>query len=437
MAASLSVRLPGVFYLDEPSDGASDHLLREAGVALFRAVGGRNHDGEAAAAAAGLGPALAKNGLTLAPEHAFPTAAGYAVGSGGGGLLDVRDGADAWVRIVLGPGDVVLLDAGVHRRLPAAGTPTVVMPQWPADADRESRMSTVTFPRPAEELAQWGAVTVLLPPAAAGDVAGSIALRFAPGSAEEAAANVPHFARPGVPHTRGVVVDLCESFYGLGWVTGTGGGVSIRHGGRVFMAPSGVQKERMQPQDMFVLDSAGGELTAPRPLPGKPRLKLSQCAPLFQHAFTLRGAGACIHTHDISAVMCTLQNAAEFAITHQEMIKGVAGHGFLDTVTVPIIENTPHECDLADSLEEAMRRCVCALAGGGGGWGMGPPPQPRGRDTHQPHPHNPPPPPRPATPARPQLPALQRSAGAPPRRVRVGRLVGGGQDAGRVLPLPV
>jgi methylthioribulose-1-phosphate dehydratase len=93
-----------------------------------------------------------------------------------------------------------------------------------------------------------------------------------------------------------------------------------------------------------------------RPLPGKPRLKLSQCAPLFQLAFSLRGAGACIHTHDISAVMCTLQqNAAEFSITHQEMIKGVEGHGFLDTVTVPIIENTPHECELADSLELAMR----------------------------------------------------------------------------------
>ena len=25
---------------------------------------------------------------------------------------------------------------------------------------------------------------------------------------------------------------------------------------------------------------------------------------------------------------------------------------------VPIIENTPHECDLAESLEEAMVKCV-------------------------------------------------------------------------------
>ena len=122
------------------------------------------------------------------------------------------------------------------------------------------------------------------------------------------------------------------------------------------MAPSGVQKERMQPQDIYVLDSEGAALYTPQPLPGKPRLKLSQCAPLFHHAFTLRGAGACIHTHDLNAVLCTLQSETEFRITHQEMIKGIAGHGFLDELVVPVIENTPHECDLAESLGEAMRR---------------------------------------------------------------------------------
>jgi methylthioribulose 1-phosphate dehydratase/enolase-phosphatase E1 len=60
----------------------------------------------------------------------------------------------------------------------------------------------------------------------------------------------------------------------------------------------------------------------------------------------------------MNAVMCTLAagDATEFVITHQEMIKGIAGHGFLDGCVVPIIENTPHECDLADSLGEAMRR---------------------------------------------------------------------------------
>jgi ribulose-5-phosphate 4-epimerase/fuculose-1-phosphate aldolase len=366
----MAAALKDVFYLDDPQDGASTHLLGEIGVTLHRKGGAAAEAGGAAAlSAAGLAPAAAPSAaVSLAAEHSFPTPCGYTV-AGGSCLVDVRDSVDAWVRLVLHDGDAVALAAGVHHRVPARGTPVVVMPVFPADADRHSRMTTVVFPRPAEEIgaAAWGAPAVYLP-AGAPDVAASLALRFAPGSAEEAAANVPHFQVPGTPHTRDVVVDLCDSFYHLGWVTGTGGSISIRHGNRIFMAPSGVQKERMQRQDMYCLDTAGAAVYAPAPLPGKPRLKLSQCAPLFQHAFSLRKAGACIHTHDISAVMTTLQNGTEFSVTHQEMIKGVAGHGFLDTCTVPIIENTPHECDLADSLEEAMRRCVPA-AGVRAGWG--------------------------------------------------------------------
>jgi len=55
-------------------------------------------------------------------------------------------------------------------------------------------------------------------------------------------------------HPANRISDLCRRFYTLGWVTGTGGGVSIRHGNHIFLAPSGVQKEMMQPTDMFVMD---------------------------------------------------------------------------------------------------------------------------------------------------------------------------------------
>lgn len=318
----MSAGLPGVFYLDDPSDGASAHLLKEIGVTLRRAAASGT-GASAVAAESGLTQAVIKNGVNLSVEHSFATPFGYAVSGGGSALVDVRDSADAWIRIVLQDGDSLTCAPGVHARVPAAGTPTVVMPVWPSDADRTSRMTTITFPRPAADIVTWGSVSVVLPTTtSSGDVGAEMKQRFVPGSAEEAASNVPHFQRPGTPHTRDVVVDLCDSFYHLGWVTGTGGSISIRHGDRIFMAPSGVQKERMQRQDMFVLDTSGQEIYAPQPLPGKPRLKLSQCAPLFQHAFSLRKAGACIHTHDISAVMCTLQNATEFKITHQEMIKG-------------------------------------------------------------------------------------------------------------------
>ena len=37
-------------------------------------------------------------------------------------------------------------------------------------------------------------------------------------------------------------------------MTGTGGGTSIRHEDKIYIAPSGVQKELMKPTDMFVMD---------------------------------------------------------------------------------------------------------------------------------------------------------------------------------------
>lgn len=55
-------------------------------------------------------------------------------------------------------------------------------------------------------------------------------------------------------HPANYISDLCRRFYSLGWVTGTGGGVSIRHGNQIYLAPSGVQKEMMKPKDMFIMD---------------------------------------------------------------------------------------------------------------------------------------------------------------------------------------
>ena len=55
-------------------------------------------------------------------------------------------------------------------------------------------------------------------------------------------------------HPANYIATLCKQFYHLGWVTGTGGGVSIRNGSLVYIAPSGVQKELIKPEDMFVMD---------------------------------------------------------------------------------------------------------------------------------------------------------------------------------------
>jgi len=166
-------------------------------------------------------------------------------------------------------------------------------------------------------------------------------------------------------HPANLIPELCRSFYQLGWVTGTGGGICIRTGDKVYIAPSGVQKERIEPSHMFVLPYPQPDISphADRVFLRRPSLDLkeSACTPLFWNSFVLRDAGSCIHTHSQHAVMATLLwPGPSFTISHQEMIKGVRVGGtgralsYLDTLEVPIIENTPYEEDLKDSMAEAM-----------------------------------------------------------------------------------
>ena len=82
--------------------------------------------------------------------------------------------------------------------------------------------------------------------------------------------------------------------------------------------------------------------------------RVSACAPLFFHAFRKRNAGAVLHSHSINAMLATLCQQDTFRVTHLEMMKGIAGVGYHDELVVPIIDNTAHECDLADTMAEAM-----------------------------------------------------------------------------------
>jgi methylthioribulose-1-phosphate dehydratase len=180
---------------------------------------------------------------------------------------------------------------------------------------------------------------------------------------------------PDPEHPANLICSLCRNFYHLGWVTGTGGGVSIVRGSHIFIAPSGLQKELLQPEHIFVMEKST------RAYLRKPiGLKPSACTPLFLAAFD-RGAGSCIHTHSQWAVLVTLlveRDAVEqgqkveercFEIERIEQIKafpkgrGKAGMlGYFDRLQVPIIENTAHEEDLTHSLEMAMEKYPDAYA---------------------------------------------------------------------------
>ncbi|XP_037087356.1 LOW QUALITY PROTEIN: probable methylthioribulose-1-phosphate dehydratase [Pollicipes pollicipes] len=159
-------------------------------------------------------------------------------------------------------------------------------------------------------------------------------------------------------HPRQLIPALLRQFYGLGWVTGTGGGITIRRGDHIYIAPSGVHKERVQPADLFVQTEDGHDVY----VPGR-GLRRSACTQTFLLAYRLRGAGAVIHTHSEQALLATLLHpGGEFRATHLEMIKGVYSYTlgrclrYDERLVVPIIENTPLEEELVDSMEAAMLR---------------------------------------------------------------------------------
>ncbi|KAH3674594.1 hypothetical protein WICMUC_003140 [Wickerhamomyces mucosus] len=158
-------------------------------------------------------------------------------------------------------------------------------------------------------------------------------------------------------HPANVICELCQLFYDNEWVTGTGGGISIKDGTNVYIAPSGVQKERMKPTDLFVLNY-DDSVVLRRPLNFKP----SACTPLFFTAYKLQNASACIHTHSQNAVMISLLYSNEFKIANIEQIKAIPkgyepGYlSYFDTLTIPIIENTAHEEELEVPMHEIIKK---------------------------------------------------------------------------------
>jgi methylthioribulose-1-phosphate dehydratase len=156
-----------------------------------------------------------------------------------------------------------------------------------------------------------------------------------------------------------LICELCRLFYGLGWVSGTGGGISIRAPEGIYIAPSGVQKERMKPEDIYLLSDDVRDGATILRAPRDPALKVSECQPLFFNAYRQRGAGAVIHSHSIWALLAARLfspdgSPGELRCQGVEMQKGLRGTGCFDTLRVPIIANTAREAQLSESLSAAI-----------------------------------------------------------------------------------
>ena len=159
-------------------------------------------------------------------------------------------------------------------------------------------------------------------------------------------------------HPRVVIPEMGRVMYNLGWATGTGGSLSMRYQGSIYVSPSGVQKEKIGGTDLFVLSENGEEHEVPH---HDKKLRRSSCTPIFMCIYKLNGVAAIIHSHSPKAVMATiLFPGKEFRVSNLQMITGVRkcstweNHRYDDTLVVPVIENAYEGSDLCKGLSEAI-----------------------------------------------------------------------------------
>jgi methylthioribulose-1-phosphate dehydratase len=154
--------------------------------------------------------------------------------------------------------------------------------------------------------------------------------------------------------TRELLVELLKGFYARGWVSGTGGGISgPADDGGLLLAPTGVHKERIQPDEFFTVDPADGSI---RTAPADPSLRPSECNSIFCLAVRERAARSVVHSHALSAVLAgdLAGDRDHVAIRDLEMLKGIRGVGNRDTHLLPVIRNTPREGQLVDQLARVL-----------------------------------------------------------------------------------
>ncbi|CAE7647907.1 unnamed protein product [Symbiodinium pilosum] len=247
----------------------------------------------------------------------------------GSGYFDVRDSKDQWIRLQLNAGDLIVLPEGIYHRFTMdsknfthamrlfKGVPVWTPINRPADAHLSRERYVARFGQLAEE-----------------------------------------------QKLRGTIVACLKSFFQQGWCLGSSGAMASRVGGGahapVLATPSGVPKELLAEEDLFLLSGpgAGGEQLKE---PAKP-LKVSDSAQVFNAIFEKRpDVRAVCHIHSVSCVLAAAEVDQVLEVRDLEMIKGlgIPGDGVLQ---VPVIDNKAREPELVPDLLRALERTPSAPA---------------------------------------------------------------------------
>jgi methylthioribulose-1-phosphate dehydratase len=154
--------------------------------------------------------------------------------------------------------------------------------------------------------------------------------------------------------TKKLLCELLRTYYQRGWVAGTGGGIcGPTQDGNIFLAPTGVHKELVEPQDFFVVSPVDGRVIAAAE---DPALRPSECNPIFCATARARASLSSMHSHALNAVLAAdlAGDGDHVVIERFEMLKGIRGASNEDVHRVPVIDNTLRERDLTAQVEAAL-----------------------------------------------------------------------------------
>ena len=164
--------------------------------------------------------------------------------------------------------------------------------------------------------------------------------------------------REGEPLTDATTLELLSTllrdWHARGWVSGTGGGIcGATRDGNLFLAPTGVHKELVRPEDFFVVSPADGHVVRDA---ARRDLRPSECNAIFGLIVRQRGAGSVAHSHALASVLAgDLAAAPDYLeIADLEMLKGIRGLSNRDVHRVPVIDNTEREPELVAGLSRIL-----------------------------------------------------------------------------------